>query len=197
MSRGPFAIAKVRGALYTRIQSFRYLIGSSLPKSLLCFAFGNDGLAETADNVAKEVGVTRKNRTYSPWRRRPNMPEPKQPAISRMKSCRFQCPLERDHRSWWRKMSIRVLRPLRGPWQTCVRLFPGGVTTAGNASGINDGAGALIVGSAEIGEKYGVKPLVRIVAGAAAGVRPARDGSRSGAINKEVPGAGWTIAEGH
>jgi acetyl-CoA C-acetyltransferase len=51
-------------------------------------------------------------------------------------------------------------------------MFPGGVTTAGNASGINDGAGALIVGSLEIGEKYGVKPLVRIVAGAAAGVPP-------------------------
>ncbi len=47
-----------------------------------------------------------------------------------------------------------------------------GVVTAGNASGINDGAAALIVGSAAIGEKYSVKPRVRIIAGAVAGVEP-------------------------
>ena len=51
-------------------------------------------------------------------------------------------------------------------------LFDNGVVTAGNASGINDGAAALIVGSREAGERYGVKPRARIVAGAVAGVEP-------------------------
>ena len=51
-------------------------------------------------------------------------------------------------------------------------LFDNGVVTAGNASGINDGAAALIVGSREAGERYGVKPRARIVAGAVAGIEP-------------------------
>jgi acetyl-CoA C-acetyltransferase len=51
-------------------------------------------------------------------------------------------------------------------------LFEGGVTTAGNASGINDGAVATIVGSLAAGEKAGVKPMVRILSSASSGVSP-------------------------
>jgi acetyl-CoA C-acetyltransferase len=51
-------------------------------------------------------------------------------------------------------------------------LFEGGVVTAGNASGVNDGAAALIVGSLGVGEKAGVKPMVRVIASASAGVLP-------------------------
>jgi acetyl-CoA C-acetyltransferase len=51
-------------------------------------------------------------------------------------------------------------------------LFPNGVVTAGNASGINDGAGALIVGTREAGEKAGTAPLARVVSAAIAGVEP-------------------------
>ncbi|MFL6711718.1 MAG: acetyl-CoA C-acyltransferase, partial [Sulfurifustis sp.] len=51
-------------------------------------------------------------------------------------------------------------------------LFEGGVVTAGNASGVNDGAAALLVGSREAGERKGARPIARIVAAAAAGVEP-------------------------
>src|SRR5262249_12414923 len=51
-------------------------------------------------------------------------------------------------------------------------LFPNGVVTAGNASGINDGAGALIVGTREAGEKAGKAPIARVVSAAIAGVEP-------------------------
>ena len=51
-------------------------------------------------------------------------------------------------------------------------LFAGGVVTAGNASGVNDGAAALLVGSREAGERAGVAPRGRILAGAVAGVEP-------------------------
>jgi acetyl-CoA C-acetyltransferase len=51
-------------------------------------------------------------------------------------------------------------------------LFEGGVVTAGNASGINDGAAALFIGSRAIGEKHGIKPMARILSGAASGVEP-------------------------
>ncbi|MGW8271312.1 MAG: thiolase family protein, partial [Burkholderiales bacterium] len=51
-------------------------------------------------------------------------------------------------------------------------LFEGGVVTAGNASGVNDGAAALVVGSRAWGEKKGKKPMVRILAAASAAVEP-------------------------
>jgi acetyl-CoA C-acetyltransferase len=51
-------------------------------------------------------------------------------------------------------------------------LFPNGVVTAGNASGINDGAGALIIGTLQAGERAGKKPIARIVSAAIAGVAP-------------------------
>jgi acetyl-CoA C-acetyltransferase len=51
-------------------------------------------------------------------------------------------------------------------------LFEGGVVTAGNASGVNDGAAALIIGSRKWGEKKGKKPMARIVSAASAGVEP-------------------------
>ena len=51
-------------------------------------------------------------------------------------------------------------------------LFEGGVVTAGNASGINDGAAALIIGSLEAGERAGIQPRARIVSSAIAGVSP-------------------------
>src|SRR5690606_39524867 len=51
-------------------------------------------------------------------------------------------------------------------------LFEGGVVTAGNASGVNDGAAALLIGSQAAGEKHGLKPMARILSAAAAGVEP-------------------------
>jgi acetyl-CoA C-acetyltransferase len=51
-------------------------------------------------------------------------------------------------------------------------LFEGGVTTAGNASGINDGAVALIVASRDAGDKAGAKPIARVISSGVAGVAP-------------------------
>jgi acetyl-CoA C-acetyltransferase len=75
-------------------------------------------------------------------------------------------------------------------------LFEGGVVTAGNASGINDGAASLIVGSLEIGERHGVKPRARIIAGAVAGVEPRVMGfGPVFAIRKALSRAGLELAD--
>jgi len=68
--------------------------------------------------------------------------------------------------------------------------------TAGNASGINDGAAALLVGSRGLGERAGARPLVRILASAAAGVEPRIMGiGPVGAITKALARAGLTLAD--
>jgi acetyl-CoA C-acetyltransferase len=61
--------------------------------------------------------------------------------------------------------TIETLQKLRA-------LFEGGVTTAGNASGINDGAAAMIVASRDAGDRAGVKPIARVIASGVAGVPP-------------------------
>ena len=75
-------------------------------------------------------------------------------------------------------------------------LFSGGVTTAGNASGINDGAVATIVGSLRAGEKAGAKPLARILSSASAGVPPRIMGiGPVPASQKALERAGLTLAD--
>jgi len=65
-------------------------------------------------------------------------------------------------------------------------LYENGVVTAGNASGINDGAGALLLGNAEIGEKCDLRPRVQILAGAVAGVEPRTMGLGPVAVSQKV-----------
>jgi acetyl-CoA C-acetyltransferase len=75
-------------------------------------------------------------------------------------------------------------------------LFEGGVVTAGNASGINDGAAALLIGSRALGERHGVRPRGRILAGAASGVEPRVMGiGPAFAIPKALERAGLSLAD--
>jgi acetyl-CoA C-acetyltransferase len=75
-------------------------------------------------------------------------------------------------------------------------LYEGGVTTAGNASGVNDGAAALLVASKDAGDKAGVKPLARVIASAAAGVPPHIMGIGPVAASKKaLARAGLTIKD--
>ncbi|MFP5464892.1 MAG: 3-oxoadipyl-CoA thiolase, partial [Gammaproteobacteria bacterium] len=82
--------------------------------------------------------------------------------------------------------SLAKLRPLSAD----------GVTTAGNASGINDGAATLLVGSRALGERLGIAPLARILAGAAVGVAPRVMGIGPAlAIPKAAARAGVRLAD--
>jgi acetyl-CoA C-acetyltransferase len=75
-------------------------------------------------------------------------------------------------------------------------LFDGGVVTAGNASGINDGAAALIIGNRAIGEARGARPRARLVAGAIAGVEPRLMGlGPVFAARKALARAGLTLGD--
>jgi acetyl-CoA acetyltransferase family protein len=72
----------------------------------------------------------------------------------------------------------------------------GGSVTAGNSSGLNDGAAAVLVASAELARRLGVKPMARVVAGAAAGVDPRVMGiGPVPATRKALARAGWSLAD--
>ena len=174
MSRAPYVLSKADSPYSREVKMFDTTIGSRFPNAKVVKQFGNHSMPETGDNVAKEFGVSRSQadefalasqQKYAkaeaegfykgeihavtlPARKKDLEPE----KISRDEHPRRDSTLE----------SLQKLKPL----------FEGGVVTAGNASGVNDGAAALLIGSKAWGTRNGKKPLAKILSAASAGVEP-------------------------
>jgi acetyl-CoA C-acetyltransferase len=171
MSRAPFAMGKAETAYSRTVKVFDTALGARFPNPGILTNFGNDSLSETADNIAREVGVSRVESDAFALRSQQLYARAKQQGYFDEELLAVPTPgkkgpgptvTEDEHpRPDTTAEALAKLRPLFG-----------GVTTAGNASGINDGAAALVIGSGEIGKQYGVRPRARIVAGATAGVPP-------------------------
>ena len=197
MSRAPFAMAKAASAFSRDVAIFDTTIGARFPNPALQAAFGADTMPETADNVGRDLAIGRtesdvfaaaSKAKYEAARKAgffaneilpitPPAPRGK-PAetVSADEHPRPDSTLER----------LAKLSPL----------FKNGVVTAGNASGINDGAVAVLIGSAEAGKKAGCKPRGRIVAGAIAGVEPRVMGlGPVPSSRKALARAGLTLAD--
>ena len=132
-----------------------------------------DTMPETGDNVAREFGVSRADADRFAAASQANCARAKADGF-------FSGEIEPVPVSTGRKTPPTIVSEDEHPrpetdlaaLTRLKPLFDGGVVTAGNASGINDGAAALFIGSKAIGERCGVKPLARILAGAAVGVEP-------------------------
>jgi acetyl-CoA C-acetyltransferase len=173
MSRAPFAIPKAESPWSRDARIYDTTIGIRFPNPRLAKAFGSDSMPETGDNVAREVGVTREEADRYAAR-----------SQARYEAARaagfFQGEIHPVEIPSARKGPPTVVSADEHPrpdstFETLSRLkplFEGGVVTAGNASGVNDGAAALLVGSRAAGEKAGLPPLARILASGAAGVEP-------------------------
>jgi acetyl-CoA C-acetyltransferase len=173
MSRAPFVLAKADSAWSRDARIYDTTIGARFANPRLAAAFGSHSMPETADNVARDLGLTRdeadafaaaSQARYAAARASGFYADELHPIeIATGKKTPPLVVAEDEHpRPETDAASLARLRPL----------FEGGVVTAGNASGINDGACALLIGSRKAGEQAGVEPLGRIVAGAVAGVPP-------------------------
>lgn len=173
MSRAPFVMAKSESPFSRDFRAFDSTIGARFPNPRIEAEFGADTMPETADNIAQELNLSReavdqfaaqsqarydaalKDGFYNEEILPIEVPQGrKKPPVS-VSSDEHPRP----------QSTVEALSGLRS-------LFDGGVVTAGNASGINDGAAALIIGSREAGEKAGIQPRARIVSAAIAGVPP-------------------------
>lgn len=173
MSRAPLVLSKAQSA-YDRGQSLAdSTLGARFTNPEFAKVFGNDSMPETADNIAADLGISRKDSDVFAAASQAKYEAARADGFFKdeiipidVPQGRKKPPVTVDADEHPRPSSdLETLAGLRN-------LFEGGVVTAGNASGINDGAAALIVGSRAIGEKFGVTPRVRILAGAAAGVEP-------------------------
>ncbi len=195
MSRAPFVVAKAESAYSRDFRVFDSAIGARFPNPAISRAFGDDAMPETADNVARELDITREEsdrfalasqQRFLAARRSGFFADEILPV--EVPRGRKQPPLIADTDEHPRPdTTFESLSGLRA-------LFEGGVVTAGNASGINDGAAALLVGSRAAGERAGAKPIARVLAGAAVGVVPRLMGlGPAYAIPKALARAGLTL----
>lgn len=173
MSRAPIIMSKAQSAYDRGQQIADSTLGARFSNPDFAAAYGNDAMPQTADNIASDISITRQqsdtfaaaSQAKYEAARADGFFEDEIIAID-VPQGRKKPALSVDADEHPRPAStLEALSGLR-------TLFENGVVTAGNASGINDGAAALIVGNRAIGEKAGVKPRARIIAGAVAGVEP-------------------------
>ncbi|QIE87631.1 3-oxoadipyl-CoA thiolase [Pseudomonas nitroreducens] len=197
MSRAPFVMAKAEAAYSRDLTVFDSTIGARFPNPKIVAGFGNDSMPETGDNVAREFGISREQADRFAARSQANFEAARQAGFFAGEILPVSVPTGR-------KTPPNVVEQDEHPRPSSdesalARLKPlseGGVVTAGNASGVNDGAAALLIGSAAAGERHGLKPLARILSAAAVGVEPRIMGvGPVEAINKALARANLTLAD--
>lgn len=172
MSRAPFVMPKAETAFSRSNAVYDTTIGWRFVNPLMKSQYGVDSMPETAENVAEDFNVNRADQDAFALRSQDK-------AAAAIASGRFAqeiTPVEIHQRKGDaivvdtdehpRATTIDALAKLKAPFRK------GGSVTAGNASGVNDGAAALIIASAAAAKKYGLTPIARVMAGATAGVAP-------------------------
>jgi 3-oxoadipyl-CoA thiolase len=174
MSRAPYSVAKAAQAFeYGNVTMWDTTLGWRYPNSALKEKYGNDSMGETAENLYEEQPISREEQDRFAL-------QSHQRAIAAMDSGRFAeeiVPIPVSQRKGDPVSVDKDERPRRDTsLESLGKLKPAfrkeGTVTAGNSSGLNDGAAALLLTSSERAHQLGLKPLVRIISSAAAGVPP-------------------------
>jgi len=173
MSRAPFVMAKAESAYSREMKLFDSTIGARFPNPRIAKSFGDDTMPQTADNVAHDHAISREDSD--------RFALASQEKYARAKAAGFyDSELMPVSVPGAKKGSETVIAQDEHPRPNTTMdrlvelkpLFANGVVTAGNASGINDGAAALIIGARAAGERAGKAPRARILSAAIAGVEP-------------------------
>ena len=173
MSRAPFVMAKAEAAYSRDLRIFDSTIGARFPNPKVEAEFGNDSMPETAQNIADALGISRQESDAFAARSQARYEAARQRGFFDQELTAVSVPQGRkqpplDVTADEHPRPAVVLDKLAG----LPSIVEGGIITAGNASGVNDGAAALILGSREAGDAAGVTPRARILAGAVAGMSP-------------------------
>ncbi len=172
MTRAPFVMAKAAGAWQRQAEIYDTTIGWRFTNKKLAALYHPFSMGETAENVARQWNISREE----------------QDIFARASQQKYFDALNAGK---WQDEIVPVLvqektgdvrvemdeAPRLSPLEKLASLKPafvtGGTVTAGNSSGINDGAAALLLADAQAVQEYGLRPMARVVSMAVAGVDPA------------------------
>ena len=173
MSRAPFVMGKASAAFSRNAEIFDTTIGWRFVNKLLQKQYGIDSMPETAENLAKEFNISRKDQDAFAWHSQQKTGQAQESgrlateivpvSIAQRKGDPLLVEQDEHPRP---ETKLEKLGKLSTPFRE------NGCITAGNASGVNDGAAALIVASEKMAIKQNLTPVVRIVGMATAGVEP-------------------------
>ncbi|MFV0262581.1 MAG: 3-oxoadipyl-CoA thiolase [Kluyvera sp.] len=173
MSRAPFVMGKATAPFQRQAEMFDTTIGWRFVNPLMQQQFGTDSMPETAENVAKLLNIGRADQDAFAWRSQQRTAKAQRDGILAQEIVPVQIigkkgavSAVRDDEHPRADTTLAQLAALKTPFRKH------GVVTAGNASGVNDGAAALIIASEQQARAQGLTPRARIVAMATAGVEP-------------------------
>ena len=172
MSRAPFVMAKAEAAFSRQAVIHDTTIGWRFINPALQAQYGTEPMPETAENVAQDYTISRADQDAFAYRSQTKAAA----AQASGRLAREITSVTIPHRKGDPIIVTQDEPPRATTMQALAKLAPpfriGGTVTAGNASGINDGAAALIIASAAAAVKHGLQPIARILGGATAGVAP-------------------------
>jgi 3-oxoadipyl-CoA thiolase len=171
MSRAPFVIAKAEAAFQRSAEIFDTTLGWRFVNAKMCEMYGTDSMPETGENVARECAVNRGAQDAFAFRSQMRAAHATESGFFAEEIIPIEAP--------GKKASVTVKRDEHPRPDTTLEklaaltpLFSDGTVTAGNASGINDGAAALILASERAVERHGLHPNAQILGMATTGVAP-------------------------
>ena len=197
MSRAPFVMGKATAPFQRQAEMFDTTLGWRFVNPLMAQQFGTDSMPETAENVAELLNISREDQDAFALRSQQRTAIARESGVLAQEIVPVRVPgkkgavtevTEDEHPR--PETTAGQLAALKAPFRQ------GGVITAGNASGVNDGAAALIIASGEAAAAQGLTPLARVVTMATAGVEPKLMGlGPVPATRRALARAGLTIGD--
>ena len=197
MSRSPLVMSRSESAFGRDVKLYDSTIGPRFSNPRLTKQFGDDQMPQTADNLARDFEIKREEADKFALRSQQRYALAKGEGFFAGEISPVEMPSTRkgpvppvaDDEHPRPGTDLETLARMKA-------LYEGGVTTAGNASGVNDGACAMTVASRAAGEKAGAKPIARVVASASMGVPPRIMGIGPVAASKKaLARAGLTLKD--
>ena len=175
MTRAPFVLSKGATPFARDVQLFDTSLGWRFVNAKMKALHGTDSMGETAEHVASQYGITRADQDAFAVRSQQKAAASRASGRFAIEIAPVEIPqkkgdaLQVEHDEFLRPdTSLETLAKLKPAFRTDGQ----GSVTAGNASGLNDGAAALLLASGAAAQELGLTPRARVVASAAAGVEP-------------------------
>ncbi len=198
MTRAPLILAKAENAFQRTAPMADSTIGWRFPNELLLKQFGSEGMPETAENIAKKLNISREDSDRYAYASQMKYESARKDGFYNGEIMPVEVPAAK------RKLPPIIVeldehpRPGTsfGKLSGLRSLHKDGIVTPGNASGVNDGAAALLIGNSSVAKQLHLQAMVKIIASAVAGVEPGLMGlGPVPATKKALARAGLTLQD--